>query len=252
MSRLEDILIDPFSEEVPKEKLKKLGKQPLEKVQPTDKSQQKEPVSKKKSKNKDETEKPKFVEDNKTEKEQAEEKPKPLVIGSEKSVLEAALFMSPNPIKLEELGKISGIGSVGYLKKVLEDLSKDYENRGIEIVEKNGYWAMQVRAEYINKVSNLTPYSDLSDGCKRTLALIVYKDPIKQSEIINMQGNKAYSYIKTLVKRGLITTEKIGRTKILKLTREFENYFGEEIEKVKERVRAAIAKEQAEKNILIQ
>ena len=78
---------------------------------------------------------------------------------------------------------------------------------------------------------------------------MVYKEPVKQAEIIKLQGNKAYAYIKALEKRGLIKSEKIGRNKILKLTKEFENYFGEEIEQVKERVRKAIAKEQVEREM---
>jgi segregation and condensation protein B len=39
-------------------------------------------------------------------------------------------------------------------------------------------------------------------------------------------GNRAYDYIKELELRGLIKTEKAGRTKILILTEEFMRYFG--------------------------
>ncbi|MCK4531484.1 MAG: SMC-Scp complex subunit ScpB, partial [Candidatus Aenigmarchaeota archaeon] len=91
-----------------------------------------------------------------------------------------------------------------------------------------------VKTDLLPKVAHLTPYSDLKDGHKRTLALIAYKEPIKQSEIVRIQGNKAYSYIKLLTKKGLIKSEKEGRTRILMLTKEFERYFGEEKERIKE------------------
>ena len=85
-------------------------------------------------------------------------------------------------------------------------------------------------------MASLTPYSDLSEGHKRTLALIVLKEPINQSEIIKIQGNKAYTYIKFLDAKGLIKKEKSGRTKILRLTQEFERYFGEEKSKIREKL----------------
>jgi segregation and condensation protein B len=76
----------------------------------------------------------------------------------------------------------------------------------------------------------------MSEGCKRTLAIIAYKEPVSQSEIIKIQGNKAYTYLKRLQKMNLIKAEKNGRTKTLKLTQEFERYFGEEKEKIKEKL----------------
>ncbi len=154
-----------------------------------------------------------------------------------KSVIEAALFITPNPLKLNELARLAGISSLGYLKDILEKLQKDYNGRGIEITATRDGWQMQVKPEYLSHVSNLTPYSDLSEGCKRTLALVVYKEPVTQAEIIRIQGNKAYTYIKQLKRRGLIRAEKKGRSRVIKLTQEFERYFGEEKEKIKEQLK---------------
>lgn len=159
-----------------------------------------------------------------------------------KKLVEAALFMSPKPLDLNDLGKITGINSLGYLKELLDNLQKDYEDRGLEITKTQDGWHMQVKQELLSKVSHLTPYSDLPEGCKRTLALVVYKEPVKQAEIIKIQGNKAYTYIKYLEKRGLIKTEKQGHSKILKVTKEFENYFGQEKEKVREAMEKEFSK----------
>jgi segregation and condensation protein B len=155
---------------------------------------------------------------------------------SQEKILEAALFMSSRPLMLDELGKILGVHSLGYVKEILEKLQKDYSGKGIEIVNTPQGWVMQVRQEFLGKVAHLTPYADISEGCKRTLAIIAYKEPVQQSEIIKIQGNKAYSYLKHLQKRNLIKAEKKGRTKIIKLTQEFERYFGEEKEKIKEKL----------------
>jgi segregation and condensation protein B len=153
-----------------------------------------------------------------------------------KRIMEAALFISNTPLTLDQLARISGINSLGHVKEIMESLQKSYEGRGLEIFNSSDGWVMQVRASLLPRVAHLTPYSDLGEGPKRTLALVTLKEPVKQSEIIKTQGNKAYSYIKELKKRGLIVTEKVGHTKILKLTNEFERYFGEEKGKIKEQL----------------
>lgn len=155
-------------------------------------------------------------------------------------IIEAALFISARPLTLDYLGKVSGVNSLGVVREVLEKIQKDYDKRGMEIIKTPQGWVMQVRQGLLDKVAHLTPYYDLSEGCKRTLALVAYKEPVKQSEIIRMQGNKAYSYIKSLIRRDLIKAEKSGHTKILKLTAEFERYFGEEKDRIKEQLKGMI------------
>lgn len=161
-----------------------------------------------------------------------------------KKLLEAALFMSPKPLDLNDLGKIAEVNSLGYLKELLEELKHEYAERGIEIINNQYGWHMQVKQDLLPKVSHLTPYSDIPEGCKRTLALVVYKEPVKQAEIIKIQGNKAYTYIKYLVKKGLIKAEKEGHSKILRVTREFENYFGQDKDAVRELMEREFIKEE--------
>jgi segregation and condensation protein B len=157
-----------------------------------------------------------------------------------KKVLEAALFTSNKPLMLDDLGKLLGVNSLGFVKQLVEELQKDYVERGMEIVSTAQGWQMQVRPEFVPKVSHLTPYADMSEGSKRALALVAYKEPILQSEIIHIQGNKAYAYIKELKRKGLINIESKGHTKIISLTQEFERYFGEEKEKIKELLRKSL------------
>ena len=151
-------------------------------------------------------------------------------------IMEAALFISSQPLTLDKLARIANINSLGHVKELVEQLQKEYESRGLEIFSTPDGYSMQVRPGLLPKVAHLTPYSDLGEGPKRTLALVTLKEPVKQSVIIKTQGNKAYSYIKDLKKRGLVVTEKEGHTKILKLTQEFERYFGEEKGKIKEQL----------------
>lgn len=152
-----------------------------------------------------------------------------------KKLVEAALFMASKPLQTEQISKITGV-PLKEAQKILEELRKDYEKnaKGIEIIYMPDGWQMRVKPEILPKVAHLTPYSDLREGHKRTLALVAYKEPIKQSEIVKIQGNKAYNYIKFLRKKGLIKTEKEGRTIKISLTKEFERYLGIERSKIKE------------------
>ena len=150
------------------------------------------------------------------------------------AVVEAALFMSSGPLMLDQIAKISGVNSLGYLKQMLSKLQKEYENRGIEINCSTSGWQMQVCQKHLSHVAHLTPYSDMPEGCKRTLALIVYKEPMKQSDLVRIQGNKAYTYIKKLKRSGLVRLEKRGRNMVLKLTQEFDRYFGNEKDKIRQ------------------
>lgn len=157
-----------------------------------------------------------------------------------KRLIEAALFMSPSPISLGMISKITGISSNEEIKGLIGELRKEYENRGMEINETEEGFHMQVKPDILPKVSHLSRFSDLRDGHRRTLAIVAYKEPIRQSTIIKVQGNKAYSYIKKLEKKRLIRSEKQGRTKVIRLASGFEEYFGEDKETIKKRLEDSV------------
>ena len=163
-------------------------------------------------------------------------------MNEKRNIIEAALFMSEKPLTLDYLGKVAGVNSLGVVRETVEKLQKYYDKGGLEITKTPQGWTMQVKQELLEKVAHLTPYHDLSEGCKRTLALVAYMEPVKQSGIIRIQGNKAYSYTKSLTRKDLIRAEKQGHTKILKLTPEFERYFGDERESIKEQLKGLIKK----------
>ncbi|MEM5790771.1 MAG: SMC-Scp complex subunit ScpB [Candidatus Aenigmatarchaeota archaeon] len=156
---------------------------------------------------------------------------------NKKALIEAALFVSEKPLSLERLSKIFDI-SQEEIKSLMEEMKKDFQrnDRGIELVEAPEGFEFRVKAEYREKVSRLAPLADLSNGMLRSLAIITVKQPIKQSTIVQIQGNKAYGYIKLLEEKGLIKSEKCGRTKLLRTTSEFEKYFGKSVEEVKKMI----------------
>lgn len=139
--------------------------------------------------------------------------------------LEAALFISGRFLSLQELVSLTDINPI-ILKKLLDDLSDKYKDSGIEIVVNNNLWKMDVAQEYTWMVNRLaTGSSEFTKAEQETLAIIAFKQPIKQSVIIKIRGNKAYDHIKRFVEMNLLTKKKAGHTAELSLTDQFHDYF---------------------------
>ncbi len=157
-----------------------------------------------------------------------------------KKLIEAALFLAQNPLSAKNLAQIANVAESG-IERLVDELKTEYADRGVEIVKTPIGWQIHVKTELISKVSHLSPYSDLSEGVLKTLALAVYKHPATQAYLVKMQGNKVYNYIKKLESRGMIKTVKKGRTKEVLITQDFENYFGTTLDELKKKVEEQIA-----------
>lgn len=144
-----------------------------------------------------------------------------------KPIIEAILFQASNAVPLERIAKLVDVDVIR-AKDLLEEMKKDLqdENRGIFLMESNEGYQLRVKADYVKYVGGLTPYKDLSKGLLRVLALVAYKQPITQSEIVKVIGNRTYEYVKQLEQKGMIRTVKAGRSKALVATKEFAEYFG--------------------------
>jgi len=168
-----------------------------------------------------------------------------------KALVEAALFVSENPLNLRALSKISGITSTRELKQILNQIKKGFDasSRGIELALTPEGYQFQVKDRFLNKVSGLTTYADISKGALRTLSLVALRQPMLQSDVVKIQGNKAYNYIKSLEKKGLIKAEKVSRTRSITTTKEFERYFGKSLNEIRERLK--IGKDEQPRDIVL-
>jgi len=139
--------------------------------------------------------------------------------------VEAALFVSGRFMSMQELVALTDVNPI-LLKKILEDLSDKYKYSGIELINKDNLWKMDVSSEYSYLVNKLaTGSSEFSKAEQETLAIIAYKQPIKQSVIIKIRGNKAYDHVKKFNEMQLIVKKKTGHTYELSLSDSFHEYF---------------------------
>lgn len=144
-----------------------------------------------------------------------------------KHKIEAILFTTGRFMDTEEISKLIGIGSVGIVKEALNKLIDDYKskNTSLEIIEENNKFKLNIKKEYNYLTTSLLKDSEFDNQTTKTLAIIAYKNPVLQSEIIDIRGNKAYDHIKLLKDNGFINSEKKGRTRLIKLTPKFFDYF---------------------------
>ena len=139
--------------------------------------------------------------------------------------IEAALFISGRYMNLQELVTLTDVNPI-LLKRTLSDLQDKYKNSGINILQKNNSFKMDVSDNLTWMVNKLaTGSSEFTKAEQETLAMIAYKQPMKQSVVIKIRGNKAYEHIKKFVNLNLLHKKKLGHTAELSLTDQFHEYF---------------------------
>jgi len=141
--------------------------------------------------------------------------------------LEAIFFISGRFLSMSELVSYTDLNPI-LIRELIEKLQEKYEKdeSAIEIVKKNELWKMDVKPEYRDMVNRLaTGSSEFSGAEKETLAIIAYKQPIKQSVVIKIRGNKAYDHVKKFVELGLLKKKRAGHTHELSLKEDFYDYF---------------------------
>lgn len=140
--------------------------------------------------------------------------------------VEAALFSAGRPISVEEIQERTGLRKQE-TEKALKELSKDYKERdtALEVGKAGTKWAMQVRSRASDDAAKFAPM-EIPKKVLKTLALIAYHQPMKQSDLKDMIGSKVYDHVGELKERGLIKTRRDGITKIITTTAAFPEYFG--------------------------
>ncbi len=146
--------------------------------------------------------------------------------------LEAIFFVSARFLTLQELISLTDLNPI-LLRELIEKIKERYdkEDSAIEIVHKGegegiGMWKMDVKPEFSNMINRLaTGSSEFSKAEKETLAIIAYKQPIKQSVLIKIRGNKGYDHIKKFMDLQLIKKKRMGHTYELSVADDFFDYF---------------------------
>ncbi len=146
-----------------------------------------------------------------------------------KRVLETALLAAVEPMPLAELKKLFDEEfDDDTWRTLLEDLRRDWADRGVELVQLSSGWRFQTRPEYqsyLDRLKNEKP-PRYSRAVMETLAIIAYRQPVTRGDIEDIRGVAVSpNVIKTLEGRGWIDTvghrDSPGRPALYATTRKF-------------------------------
>jgi segregation and condensation protein B len=143
-------------------------------------------------------------------------------------LLEAALYVTGRPLDMKTLGSVLKTRSPQKILDMAHHLMKAYDEQSsaLQVLElSDGRFVMQLRSTYSRHVKRLATRQLLTPGPLRTLSFIAFKQPVTQSYVVRVRGSLAYDHVRRLREIGLIDEEQLGRTKVLRTTPTFADYF---------------------------
>ena len=149
-------------------------------------------------------------------------------------------------MEAQQIAEMVNLGSVGLVKNALEELKKEYEEKdsALEVLEDNNKFRMNIKGEHMHLVKDLMPVTELDKATLETLAVIAWKHPVLQSDVVKMRGNKTYEHMKTLVENDFVTTTPTGLSKTIKLAPKFFQYFDTNKDKIEKQLQEEASKQE--------
>lgn len=148
------------------------------------------------------------------------------------ALLEALLFVAPQPLALETLAEAAGL-SLEEAETALATLEARLATGGLRV--QHSKKRMQIvsaseAAPHIEKLLGLEVHLHLSQAALETLAIVGYAQPITRPQIEAIRGVGSDSVLRTLLNAGLIEevgrAETVGRPILYGTTFEFLQQFG--------------------------
>jgi segregation and condensation protein B len=152
-----------------------------------------------------------------------------------KSILEALIFASPDPMTLKAMCRLLDTEPKEDVVAALAGLKEDYEQRpgGLQLVEVAGGHQIVTRSdlhEWVRRLFHERTTQKLTVQGLETLAVIAYRQPITAAEITEVRGVNTSGVLNTLLERHLIKIvgrkPVVGRPFMYATTKEFLIRFG--------------------------
>jgi len=144
-----------------------------------------------------------------------------------KHELYVVLFSTGKRMLLEELATVVKEKDLERVRKLLVLVKEDLEQGAhpITLIQEGDEYKLSVRSKFMDLVQKVVKQTEVPKSILETLAVVAYKTPVLQSEVIKIRTNKAYDHLSALEELGYITREKHGRTRMIKVTQKFYDYF---------------------------
>ena len=141
--------------------------------------------------------------------------------------IEALLFAAGKPLTVHELAGSLGTPDWNAVQHLLKKLQHNYGSRqtALEIRRAGDGWAIQLKKD-LTPVAHKVAAAEIPRRTLKTLALIAYHKPIRQSRLARMIGDYVYEDIPRLRELGFIRAAERANTLELTTTSKFAEYFG--------------------------
>lgn len=144
-------------------------------------------------------------------------------------VLETALICAQQPLSVRELRHLfDGTLSADSVRMLLDDLARDWQDRGVELVCVASGWRFQSRPEMRVHLDRLYPDKPArySRATMETLSIVAYRQPVTRGDIEDIRGvTVSTQIVRQLEERGWIEVighrEGPGRPALYATTRQF-------------------------------
>ena len=152
-----------------------------------------------------------------------------------KNIAEAAILTSEVPVSAKQIASLFPVDdapSVLEIERVIFDIQRDCDNRGIELKKIGDSYRFQSRPQYSDwllKLSEIRPRR-YSRALMETLSVIAFRQPVTRGDIENIRGVS----VSTEIMRTLLSNEWIeqaghkqvpGRPALFRTTKGFLEYF---------------------------
>ena len=143
------------------------------------------------------------------------------------TLLEATLFGAGRSMTGADLSLALGYDEDEMLDSLYSLRSTLKRRRGgaLQVAEVGDRWAIEVKPEIANHLPKETK-TEIPQKLLKAAALIAYHQPMAQSRLVELLGQKAYDYVRELAQLGMIDRRKDGNTRRLITTRRFSEAFG--------------------------
>ena len=146
-----------------------------------------------------------------------------------KRVLQTALICAREPLSIRDMRTLFADElEVDTIRGLLDELVREWEGEGVELVAVSTGWRFQSRPEMREFLDRLNPEKPpkYSRAVMETLAIIAYRQPVTRGDIEDIRGvTVATQIIKQLEDRGWVEAigyrETPGRPALLATTRQF-------------------------------
>lgn len=147
----------------------------------------------------------------------------------EDRLVESVLFSASQPVSIGEIKAATEL-SRQKVRTALESLIHIYNEErkrdtSLEVIRAGDKYIMQVKKRFTEQ-SMIIAQPEIDDNLLRTLTLIAFHQPIKQSNLRRMLGEKIYDHVDGLVSMRLVHSKPHGSTEMLTTTKRFPEYFG--------------------------